>query len=77
MEADELAYLYRDIFETDKRGALILEDLIRRFHQPMVTKGGVDAVLQTFARGGRREVVDHIVRQINRANGVRDEGEQA
>jgi hypothetical protein len=78
MDSEEIAYLYRDVFESDRRGALILEDLVQRFSRPMVTKGGIDAVLQSFARGGERNVVDHIVRQINRANGVRDtqEGEQ-
>ncbi len=77
MDSDELAYVYRDLFETDRRGALILEDLVQRFSKPMVSKGGIDAVLQTYQRGGERNVVDHIVRQINRANGVREaEGEQ-
>ena len=70
MDSTELAYVYRDIFESDRRGAMILDDLITRFSKPAVVKGGIDAVLQTYHREGAREVVQHIVRQINRANGV-------
>ena len=62
--------LYREIFETDKRGAAILEALIERFSQPAVTDGGIDAVLKTYERMGSNRVVQYIVGQINRANGV-------
>ena len=62
---------YQDLFETDKRGARILEDLILRFCRPAVNKGGIDAVLQTYERMGQRNVVEFICNQINRANGVR------
>lgn len=64
--------LYRAIFETDQRGAAILEDLIRRFTKPAVTEGGIDAVLKTYERMGMQRVLHHIVGQINRANGVPD-----
>ena len=63
---------YADIFEDDTRGAAILEDLIARFSRPTVTKGGIDAVLETYHRAGQRSVVDWIVAQINRAHGVND-----
>jgi hypothetical protein len=62
--------LYREIFEVDKRGAAILEALIERFSQPAVTDGGIDAVLKTYERMGSNRVVQFIVGQINRANGV-------
>jgi hypothetical protein len=62
--------LYRQIFEVDKRGAALLEDLIKRFSQPAVTDGGIDAVLKTYERMGSTKVVQFIVGQINRANGV-------
>ncbi len=62
--------LYREIFEVDKRGAAILEALITRFSQPAVTDGGIDAVLKTYERMGSTKVVQFIVGQINRANGV-------
>jgi hypothetical protein len=61
---------YADMFEVDRRGARILDDLIQRFYQPQVSKGGIDAVLQTYERGGMRKVIDYINTQINRANGV-------
>lgn len=61
---------YRDLFETDKRGARILDDLVLRFVRPAVNKGGIDAVLQTYQRMGARELIDFIANQINRANGV-------
>lgn len=63
---------YLDLFETDRRGARILEDLILRFSQPPVTTGGIDAVLKTYLRMGQTEVINHIVRMINRANGVQE-----
>lgn len=64
---------YADIFEVDKRGARIFEDLVRRFVRPPVSAGGIDAVLQTFERGGQRKVIDFIANQINRANGLPDD----
>ena len=62
--------LFREIFEVDKRGAALLEHLIERFSQPAVTDGGIDAVLKTYERMGSNRVVQYIVGQINRANGV-------
>lgn len=62
--------LFREIFEVDKRGAAILEYLVTRFSRPAVTDGGIDAVLKTYERMGEQKVVQHIVGQINRANGV-------
>ena len=64
------ASVYREIFEDDRRGAAIFEDLTQRFARPAVTTGGIDAVLQTYHRDGMRRVVEFIVSQINRANGV-------
>lgn len=67
---------YADLFEVDKRGQRILEDLIRRFVRPSVSTGGIDAVLQTFERAGQRKPLDYITTMINRANGVRDDPNQ-
>ncbi|WP_419204340.1 hypothetical protein [Bordetella trematum] len=63
---------YREIFEDDRRGVAVLEDLVSRFARPAVTSGGIDAVLQTYQRDGMRRVIDYIVSQVNRANGVPD-----
>lgn len=67
--------LYKALFEDDKRGAAILEHLTQAFARPPVSTGGIDAVLQTYERGGQRKVLDFIVNQINRANGVQPEEE--
>ncbi|MFU1927509.1 hypothetical protein ACLQ9J_04170 [Bordetella hinzii] len=64
--------VYKEIFEDDRRGAAVLEDLVQRFARPQVSNGGIDAVLKTYERGGMRLVLDFITAQINRANGVPD-----
>ena len=64
---------YRRLFEDNADGVAVLEDLVARFTKPQVTKGGIDAVLATYEAGGMRKVLDHILQQINRANGVQDD----
>ena len=64
--------LYRQIFEVDKRGAAILEHMIKRFSKPASIEGGIDAVLKTYLHMGEHAVIQHIVANINRANGVTD-----
>jgi len=61
---------YKELFEDDRRGAAILEHLIRAFARPAVVTGGIDAVLATYQRDGQRRVLEFITTQINRANGV-------
>lgn len=61
---------YLDVFERHPAGAAVLEDLIKKFTQAAVTEGGIDAVLKTYQRMGQRRVLDHIINQINRAQGV-------
>lgn len=68
--------LYKQIFEDDRRGAAILEHLTKLFARPAVTNGGIDAVLQTYHRDGQRSVLEFIVGQINRANGLQDPNEE-
>lgn len=69
-----LAALYRDIFEIDKRGQAIYEDLYNRFAKraKVHTDGGIDAVLKTYKDAARREVIEHIVTMVNFGNGVDD-----
>lgn len=67
---------YADLFEVDKRGARILEDLIRRFYRPASKASGIDRILDTHEFMGRRQVIDHIANQINRANGVAEDQTQ-
>lgn len=73
-ERTRIDALYRDIFETDKRGAEIFEDLYRRFASKakVHTAGGIDAVLKTYQDAAHREVIEYIVTRVNRANGVND-----
>lgn len=73
---NDLSVLYRDIFEQDRRGAAILDDLVTRFGRARVhTDGGIDAVLKTFHANGQRHVVDYVLTQINKANGVNEDRE--
>ena len=76
-ERQRLDGLYLDIFETDKRGAEVFEDLYRRFagRAKVHTEGGIDAVLKTYRDSAHREVVEYIVRCCNRARGVEEQQE--
>lgn len=73
-ERKRLASLYHAIFEDDKRGAQIFEDLYKRFaaHAKVHTTGGIDAVLKTYRTAAHREVVEYIVSMVNLHNGVDD-----
>lgn len=71
---------YAAIFEDDRRGAALLEDLTNRFAKRIYVKGGHEADRETCYRAGQREVVEFIVSQINRAHGVdinEEEGEKS
>lgn len=68
--------IYRRLFEQDSDGAAVLDELWRIFARGAVTRGGIDAILQTYLNDGARRVLEHITRQINRANGVNDGPEQ-
>lgn len=69
---EQWAEMYRQVFEVDKRGAAILEHLVVLFSQPASVEGGIDAVIKTYHRMGQHSVVQHIIKQINRANSVPD-----
>jgi len=62
--------VYARVFENHAEGVQVLEDLVRRFHRPAVTEGGIDAVLKTYHREGARAVVDFIINRVNQARGV-------
>lgn len=67
---------YADIFEVDRRGARVFEDLVRRFYRPPAKSGGIDRILDAHEFIGRRQILDFIANQINRANGVPDDQQQ-
>lgn len=66
------AATYARVFEGHHEGALVLEDLIRRFGGALFVKGGEEGRRETDYRLGRRAVLDHIIGQINQANGAQD-----
>ncbi len=62
--------MYARVFEGHHEGALILEDLTRRFGGALFVKGGEEGRRQTDFNLGRRSVLDHIISMVNRANDV-------
>jgi hypothetical protein len=74
-QREHLSRLYHELFEDDKRGQTVFEDLYRRFaaHAKVHTSGGIDAVLRTYQGAAHREVIEYIVTMVNRHKGVIDE----
>lgn len=60
---------YSVLFESPT-GQIVLDDLVSRFCGSTYVKGGLEAQRETDFRSGKREVVEHILRQINRAAGA-------
>lgn len=71
MPAESLApEVYARVFEGHHEGALILEDLTRRFGGALFVKGGEEGRRQTDFNLGRRAVLDFIVAKVNQAHDV-------
>lgn len=68
--------MFKRVFEEHHEGRLVLDILIQRFARNAVTVGGIDAILTTYMQAGHREVLDHIMLRINRANGVNDQPDE-
>lgn len=66
---------YRLIFEQNKVGQKIFEDLLSRFGRLPPKDGGLDRILNQFEYSGQRRVIDHIALRIDQSNGVRTQGE--
>lgn len=62
--------MYSRVFEGHHEGALILEDLTKRFGGTLFVKGGEEGRRQTDYNLGRRALLDFIVTMCNVANGV-------
>jgi hypothetical protein len=62
--------MYARVFEGHAEGALVLEDLTRRFGGNLFVKGGEEGRRQTDHNLGKRYVLDFILGQINLANGA-------
>lgn len=65
--------MFKRVFEDHHEGRIVLELLIQRFAKNACTVGGIDAILTTYKQAGAREVLDHIMNRVNRANGVQDD----
>lgn len=67
---EEMDALFKRVFEEHHEGRIALDVLIRRFARNAVTVGGIDAILTTYKQAGAREVLDHILLRLDRANGA-------
>lgn len=56
---------YRGTFELTNDGQAVLADLVERFGTVLYVAGGVEAERQTLVNLGHRQVLDHILKQIN------------
>jgi hypothetical protein len=68
--------MYARVFDNGE-GALILEDLTRRFGGSLFVKGGEEGRRETDWRLGRREVLDHILRMVNQDKGYQEPEEDS
>lgn len=66
---------YKQIFEDNRVGQKIYEDLLLRFGRQCDKGSGIDRVLDQFQYSGRREIIEFITLRVNQANGVRTQGE--
>lgn len=64
---------YQQVFETNKTGARVFEDLLNRFGPVPSKQGGIDRILNQFEYAGQRRVLEFITLMCNRANGVDDQ----
>lgn len=64
------AAMYARVFEGHAEGALVLEDLTRRFGGRLFVPGGEDGRRATDHNLGKRFVLDFILGQIAQANGA-------
>lgn len=68
-ERAQMAEAYRQVFEVNVTGQRVFLHLSKMFAKPPDLTGGPDALLVTYVRAAQREVLDHILRQIDVANG--------
>jgi len=67
------AEMYARLFENHAEGALILEDLVKRFCANPYTKGGLEGDRETCYKAGMNAVPNFILGKINQANGVQQD----
>ncbi|MBC6535411.1 hypothetical protein GW745_19340 [Citrobacter sp. 966a] len=66
---------FKRIFEEMPGGQQVLEELTRRFGRASYVAGGTEGDRETCYRAGQRSVLDFILREINKADGVEDDVE--
>lgn len=66
---------YKLIFEDNRTGQKIFDDLVQRFGALPEKQGGLDRVLNQFEYSGQRRIIDFIALRIDQANGARSNGE--
>lgn len=74
--SEQMDDMFKRVFEQHAEGRIVLDALIQRFARNAVTVGGIDAILKTYQQSGHREVLDHILLRIDRANGAQDQPEE-
>lgn len=62
------AATYRNLFDIDVNGVRVLEHLTSLFCKSTYVRGGQDAERESCFRAGERNVVEFIIKQVNRAN---------
>lgn len=67
---DSNAEKYAQIFEDDKRGAAIFDELVNKFGGEVYVPGGPEGARATDYRAGQLSVLNFILRKINQAHGV-------
>lgn len=72
MTPEDIDAMFKRVFEEHHEGRMCLDLLVQRFARNAVTTGGIDAILRTYMQAGHREVLDHVLLRINRANGVQE-----
>jgi len=72
MTVEQIDAMFKRVFEEHHEGRMVLELLIQRFARNAVTVGGIDAILKTYIQAGHREVLDHVLLRIDRANGLNE-----
>jgi hypothetical protein len=73
MTPEQTDAMFKRVFEEHHEGRIVLDLLIQRFAKNAVTIGGIDAILTTYKQAGAREVLDHVLLRIDRANGAKDD----
>lgn len=62
------AETYRNIFDLDINGVRVLEHLASTFGKSIYVRGGLEADRESCFRAGQNDVVQFILKQVNRAN---------